>query len=191
MAFCCVACIIASRLDLACLVSARRGLRGFILCCLVWLFLYSVLFALAAAIFCCASPLCLVVCFWAPSCFVVSCSLGLGHAWGSVFICVCRLKWRVLPLISSGLPCRFAMGIGSFCPRYLFETLLYESPRRKPGWRFTAGVKYCARSDLKQLGWATIDELDHVFWIFDDYSELKLKIAIAGDLDFILKLDSD
>ena len=65
MAFSRVACVIASRLDLVCLVSAGRGLRGLILCCLVWPFVFSVLFALAVAVFCSASPLCSVVCSFA------------------------------------------------------------------------------------------------------------------------------
>ena len=134
MAFSRVACVVASHLDLACLVLARRILRGLILCCLVWIFLFSVLFVFG----CCRillrfAFLCGCLFFCVLPCFVVLSRLVLSYAWGSVFICVCRLTWRMLPLISSGLPCRFAVGIGSFCPRYLFETLLYESPRRKPG----------------------------------------------------------
>ena len=66
-------------------------------------------------------------------CFVALFRFDLSHAWGNVLFCVGRLRWRVLPLVLSGLPCRFAVGIGSSCPWYLFETLLYESCRRKPG----------------------------------------------------------
>ena len=133
MAFSRVACVVASHLDLACLVSARRGLRGLILCCLVWISLFSVLFVFGwcrillrfAFLFGCLF-------FWVPPCFVVLSRLGLNYAGGSVFICVCRLTWRVLPLVSSGLPCRFAEALVPLL-RYLCATLLYETPRRKPG----------------------------------------------------------
>ena len=134
MAFSHVACVVASRLDLACPVAARRGLRVLILCCLVWIFVFSILFVFG----CCRillrfAFLCGGLFFCVSFCFDVLSRRGLSYAWGSVFISVCRLTLRVLPLVSSELPYRFAVGIGSLCARYPFETLLYESPRRKPG----------------------------------------------------------
>ena len=112
MVFSRVACVVASRLDLACLVSARRGLRDsdliFVRSCmdvLSALFVFGscrVLFRFAflfGCLFFCVSP-----------CFVALSRLVLSHAWGGVFFCVCRLTWRVLPVISSGLPCRFCCG---------------------------------------------------------------------------------
>ena len=132
MVFFRVACVIASRLDLACLLSPRRGLCDLILCRLVWMF-FLLSSSLALAEFCFASLFCLVVfflCFFLFCCLVPPC---LEPCVGDRFLCVCRLTWRVLPLVSSGVPYRFAVGIGCFCPRYLCATLLYESPRRKPG----------------------------------------------------------
>ena len=113
MAFSRVACVVASRLDLACLVSARRGLRGLILCCLVWSF-FLFPSCLAVAVFCFASLFCLVVCFFLRSslfcCFV---SPWLELCAGQRFHL--RLSFDVA--CASARLVRFAL---SFCCRHWF-----------------------------------------------------------------------
>ena len=51
---------------------------------------------------------------------------------------------------------------------YSFK-VLYESPRRKPGWRFTAGVQYWCSSHRPGPAPANIGDLDH-FKLFVEIS---------------------
>ena len=104
----CVRCRVSSGFGMPCFSSAWLVWFDFVLSCmdvLSALFVFGsgrVLFRfffLFACLFFCVSP-----------CFVALSRLGLSHAWGGVFFCVCRLTWRVLPVVSSGLPCRFCCG---------------------------------------------------------------------------------
>merc|ERR1711966_287948 len=74
------------------------------------------------------------------------------------------------------------------------EALLYESPRRKPGWRFTAGSTYCHSGNSQQTGSARIDDFCTFFrlcgCIFVNDSKIFTGNASTDILKFCLLLVS-
>ena len=74
------------------------------------------------------------------------------------------------------------------------EALLYESPRRKPGWRFTAGSTYCHSGNSQQTGSAKIGKFCTFFRLCGCSSVNDSKIftgnASTGILKFCLPLVS-
>ena len=89
------------------------------------------------------------------------------------------LAWSRLALISYALfcSCRFRLPLRVaflfrflrvvFCKSFFFHAaLLYESPRRKPGWRFTAGSPYCSAVIGRLQASAKIGNFWRVFRLF-------------------------
>ena len=130
----------------------------FVCCAAVLRFQFSLwLYVLVVVLYCIvvlSSVLCSSVCFvsqWFhpsgrslshPRCLLTSFRLVL--AWSRLALicyalfCSCRFR---LPLRVAFL-FRFLRVV--FCKSFFFHAaLLYESPRRKPGWRFTAGSPFC------------------------------------------------
>merc|ERR1711966_398098 len=74
------------------------------------------------------------------------------------------------------------------------EILLYESPRRKPGRRFTASCKYCHSGNSQQTGSAQIDDFGTFFRLCGCSSVNDSKIftgnASTGILKFCLPVVS-
>ena len=131
-----VLCVDSFRLDLACLVSQRRVLCCLILCWLAWLIFFELSTPLALAIFCFASLFCLLVCLVACLCFSVL--VSLVSTWFE--FCVMRAFVFVYVVCRGACFCSSRQFSLSFCCghwfhllRHLCATLLYESPRRKPG----------------------------------------------------------
>merc|ERR1711966_502435 len=74
------------------------------------------------------------------------------------------------------------------------EILLYESPRRKPGRRFTASCKYCHSGNSQQTGSAQIDDFGTFFRLCGcssvNYSKIFTGNASTDILKFCLLLVS-
>ena len=75
-------------------------------------------------------------------------------SFSSYFVFSVALSVFASPLLSLGCVfSRFVVVLVCLCWALIcMVSLLYESPRRKPGWRFTAGFKYCCSGDLPASG---------------------------------------
>ena len=66
-----------------------------------------------------------------------------GRTAGSFLCCLWSSVFSLRLIFAFRLPSSFFVWFFSFFV-LCFSVLLYESPRRKPGWRFTAGLTYCS-----------------------------------------------